>query len=240
MRMISFIRKNKLLMIVIVMYIILFIVMPAKAHQSVQNSIYYVIEMLQIMPVVFILTSILEAWVPKEVIMNGFGEKAGIKGSIFSFALGSLSAGPIYAAFPISKLLLSKGASITNIVIILSAWAVVKVPMLANEAKFLGLKFMGLRWILTTISIFIMAHLASMIVKKETIPVEAIADRNHGKIRIHEQYCIGCGICARISPGNFQIENKKARLRNSDNIVDNMENTKKLIEKCPVKAIRIQ
>ena len=31
---------------------------------------------------------------------------------------------------------LKKGASISNIVIILSAWAVIKVPMLANEAKF--------------------------------------------------------------------------------------------------------
>jgi len=41
---------------------------------------YYIIEMLQIMPVIFILTSIIEAWVPKEVIMKGFGEKAGIKG----------------------------------------------------------------------------------------------------------------------------------------------------------------
>lgn len=60
------------------------------------------------MPVVFILTSILEAWVPREVIMNIFGEKAGIKGSMMSFILGSLSAGPIYAAFPISKMLLKK------------------------------------------------------------------------------------------------------------------------------------
>ena len=43
--------------------------------------------MLEIMPVIFILTSIIEAWVHKEVIMNGFGEKAGIKGGIFSFLL---------------------------------------------------------------------------------------------------------------------------------------------------------
>jgi hypothetical protein len=78
--MIEIIKKNKLLAAVSLAYIFLFIAMPDKAYLSVKNSIYYIIEMLEIMPVIFILTSIIEAWVPKEVIMNGFGEKAGIKG----------------------------------------------------------------------------------------------------------------------------------------------------------------
>ena len=78
--MIEIIKKNKLLAAVSLAYIFLFIAMPDKAYLSVKNSIYYIIEMLEIMPLIFILTSIIEAWVPKEVIMNGFGEKAGIKG----------------------------------------------------------------------------------------------------------------------------------------------------------------
>jgi hypothetical protein len=41
--------------------------------------------------------------------------------------------------------------SISNIVIILSTWAVIKVPMLLNESKFLGTKIMFNRWVLTTV-----------------------------------------------------------------------------------------
>ena len=62
-------------------YLFLFIVMPDKGVKSVKNSMYYVIEMLEIIPVVFLLTSLIEAWVPREVILNSFGEDSGVKGS---------------------------------------------------------------------------------------------------------------------------------------------------------------
>lgn len=194
-------------------------------------------EMLQIMPVVFILTSILEAWVPKEMVMNSFGEKAALKGNVFSFLLGSLSAGPIYAAFPISKMLLKKGASITNIVIILSSWAVVKVPMLANEGKFLGIKFMGLRWVLTTISIFLMAYVTARLVKIESIPLIRV-DGDRG-LTIEDKYCIGCGICAAISPESFSMDNNKAKILKGDLTNESLEDISRAIEKCPSKAISL-
>ena len=120
MSIIKAIKKNKLLFVVVLAYIFLMIAMPQKALESGKNSMYYVKEMLQIMPVIFILTSLIEAWVPRETIMKGFGEGSGLKGSIFSFILGSFSAGPIYAAFPVCKILLKKGASVSNIVIILA------------------------------------------------------------------------------------------------------------------------
>ena len=71
MKIIEIFKKNKLLTAVSLAYVILFIAIPDKAYLSVKNSMYYIIEMLQIMPVIFILTSIIEAWVPKEVIMKG-------------------------------------------------------------------------------------------------------------------------------------------------------------------------
>lgn len=239
--MIEIIKKNKLLATVSLAYIFLFIAMPDKAYLSVKNSIYYIIEMLEIMPVIFILTSIIEAWVPKEVIMNGFGEKAGIKGGIFSFLLGSFSAGPIYAAFPICKMLLKKGASIANVVIILSAWAVIKVPMLANEAKFLGPNFMGLRWILTVISILIMSYLMTVFVKKEDIPVQE--ERDLGKvtgINIKEKYCIGCGLCEKLMPHYFKVVDKKAKWKESKLNETQINELKAIIDKCPVKAIDLK
>ena len=85
-----------------------------------------------------------------------------------------------------------KGASIANIVVILSAWAVIKIPMLANEAKFLGPKFMAVRWILTTVSIFIMAYVISTIVKKEDIQDAAANNKDEDAVSIKRQYCTGC------------------------------------------------
>src|SRR5690554_4756543 len=153
--------------------------------------------MLTIMPVIFLLTSLIEAWVPKKMIMEYLGDKSGLKGSFISILLGSISAGPIYAAFPVCKTLIKKGASISNIVVILSAWAVIKVPMLANEAKFLSPKFMATRWVFTTISIIIMGYIVSKLVKREDIPMEEEKIET-GKILVNEAYCIGCGVCEKL------------------------------------------
>lgn len=237
MSVVKLIKKNKLLFAVILSYLILWIALPGKALQSGQNSMYYVVEMLQIMPVIFILTSLIEAWVPRETIIKSFGENSGVKGSILSFLLGSFSAGPIYAAFPISKMLLQKGASISNIVIILSTWAVVKVPMLANEAKFLGPKFMAVRWVLTTIAIFIMSYLVSIFVKKKDMPIEKEMELEKGEVAVKEQYCIGCGACVKISPNTFEMVEGKAVVINGADLTSEKKDIKEAFEKCPTKAI---
>lgn len=169
---VSIIKKNKLLVFVVLVYIVIFAVSPGKAMESVKNSSYYLLEMLQVIPIIFLFTVVIEALIPKEVILRSFGENSGLKGNLLAFLLGSISAGPIYAAFPVSKALLGKGARVSNIVIILSTWAVIKVPMLANEAKFLGVNFMVVRWILTVIAIFIMAYTIDLIVKKKDLPVD--------------------------------------------------------------------
>lgn len=238
MKIVGIIKNNKLITIVSLTYILLFLAIPDKAYSSVKNSMYYIIEMLEIMPVIFILTSIIDAWVPKEVIMSGFGEKAGVKGSLFSFLLGSFSAGPIYAAFPVCKMLLKKGASITNVVIILSAWAVIKIPMLANEAKFLGAQFMAIRWILTVISILLMSYLVAIYVTKESIPIEEEEDLNlKNGIDLKVQYCIGCGLCEKLLPQHFQMIDKKAKCKEFILKNEQIDKLKSIINKCPVKAI---
>lgn len=234
--MMDIIKKNRFLVAVILIYLVLFMTNMEKASLSVGNSFYYIKEMLMIMPVIFLLTALIEAWVPKEMIMEYLGDESGLKGSFISLLLGSVSAGPIYAAFPVCKTLLKKGASISNIVVILSAWAVIKIPMLANEAKFLSPKFMATRWILTTISIIIMGYIISKLVKREDIPMEE--ERiEEGRLLIKEKYCIGCGICRELAPKYFKIENQKAIVINKDIEEQWEEKIRKAKEKCPANAI---
>ena len=215
--------------------------MPANALTSLSNSLYYVKEMLMIMPVILILTALITAWVPTDSIEKNLGKDSGFKGSLFSFLLGSFSAGPIYAAFPVCKALLSKGASISNIVILLSTWAVLKVPMLINESKFLGPEFMIVRWLLTTTSIFLMGYITSKFVRKEDLPANSL-DESSGENQLHiaQDYCIGCGICAKLAPRHFQMDHKKAKVISQDITDDDMVSITRSIEKCPAKIIRFK
>ncbi len=231
--MIKKIKNNLFIITLAVAYISLFFFNKPLVVDSLKNSIYYVKEMLIIMPVVFVLTALLDAWVNKETIMKYLGRDSKTKGVILSFVLGSVSAGPIYAAFPICVMLHKKGASVRNIVIILSAWAVVKVPMLINEVKFLGFSFMAVRWTLTIIAILIFSYISDKIVKDEDLLVDKAFE--DGEVSINIRACIGCGICTQTYPEYFSMENNKAVINDIEE-VDN-EKVDETIKACPVNAI---
>ena len=76
---------------------------------------------------------------------------------------------------------------------------------------------MAIRWVLTTISIFIMAYIISAIVKRYHPDGRCgqYRRRDHKQgdtLNIKEQCCIGCGICTKLSPDNFELVNGKARV----------------------------
>lgn len=190
--------------------------------------------MLIIMPVIFVLTALLDLWVPKDKIMQFLGREAKGKGLLLSFVIGSVSAGPIYAAFPMSIMLHKKGASIRNIIVILSSWAVIKIPMLLNEAKFLGPKFMIMRWILTVLSIIIFSWLADKIIKDEDI-----INKEEVKvgIEINKKACIGCSLCVKTYPQVFKMNGNKAFVKEYDVDTLNKDKLSEAVKVCPVKAI---
>lgn len=164
----KFLKKNKMLVLVALAYILLLMFDTEKAISSYNNSLYYVKEMLLVMPVVIIFTILISAWIPHKTIISHLGISSGIKGNILAVLIGMLSTGPIYAAFPIAGIIKQKGGSTQNVVIILSTWAVVKVPMLINEVKFLGFDFMITRWILTIFAIVIFAKITELIVDRRS------------------------------------------------------------------------
>ncbi len=234
MKTLSIMFKSKLLAFVVTVYTVVFFISSADAVKSLNNSIYYLIEMFQVLPVIFLFTVVIEVLVPKEIIIRGFGEGSGLRGNVLALLLGSISAGPIYAAFPISKTLLGKGASIANIVIILSSWAVIKVPMLANEVKFLGLNFMVIRWFLTVTAIFVMAFITGLIVKKNDLPVLM---KTAAAIEINESYCISCGLCARLFPEFIEMGPQGAQVIKTPKEKEATHYLIESVRKCPTNAI---
>lgn len=228
------IKKNFFPFLIAATYLVLFIFKPETGVSSVKNSSYYIIEMLQIMPVIFILTALLDMWIPKETIMKYLGTSSKIKGMLLSLLMGSVSAGPIYAAFPICTMLLKKGATIGNIVIIISSWAVIKLPMLLNEIKFLGFPFMAIRWILSVIAIFIFSFIINIIVKKEDLPQNQ--QQKKGLV-LHDQFCIGCSLCTKKYPELFIMQGKKATYLPSTSQLDK-DKLLGVCTACPAKAIQ--
>lgn len=227
-------KGNLFFILVVLTYALLSFLKPPMALESIKNSTYYIKEMLLIMPVIFILTALLDLWIPKEKIMQYLGRESKSKGAFLAFVIGSISAGPIYAAFPMCVMLHKKGASIRNIVIILSSWAVIKVPMLLNEAKFLGPKFMALRWLLTVLAIVIFSWLTDKIIKDEDLPQE---EKKELGVTINERACMGCTLCAKSYPALFQMKGNKAIVKTYEPNKLDKELLISVIKVCPVKAI---
>ena len=167
--MIKAIKKNKINSITFLFYVIVFFYNKELFFKGLLNSWGFIREMLEILPAVMIISGLIGVWVPKEVIIKNFGKDSGVKGKLISVFIGSVSAGPIYAAFPFAQTLLTKGASISNIVIIISSWAVMKIPMLIVEAKFLGLTFAASRYLLTLPGILLLGYLVKGFVSREEL-----------------------------------------------------------------------
>ena len=192
--MIKFLKKYKLITVAVLAYLVTLIVSPDIFMNAIKQNGSFLLEMLEILPPIMIISSLISVWVPNEVIVKGFGNTSGFKGKLFSILIGAFSAGPIYAGFPVAKTLFDKGASVGNVVIILSAWAVVKVPMYLVETSFLGASFANTRYLLTIPLIIILGTLMQRIVKRKDIPVSDL-DGEIAEIynKLPQRHCGACG-----------------------------------------------
>ncbi|MBN1147977.1 MAG: permease [Anaerolineales bacterium] len=132
---------------------------PAQAAPVIRNTWDYFVEMVVILIPVAVLMGLFEVWVPKQLIGKYLGRESGWKGIFLAFLFGNAPTGPLYVAFPISAMLLKKGASPLNLVVFLNTWAAIKIPQLLVETKFLGPSFMLVRLALTVPAAIIMGWL---------------------------------------------------------------------------------
>jgi len=150
-----------------VIMIALWVAFPSKRGEVAEETWNFLVEMITILPAVMILMGIFTVWVSREKVVLYLGKKSGLKGIFLSIIFGSLPTGPLYAAFPLAQSLLKKGASVTNIVIFLSAWACIKIPQELVELQFLGIKFMSLRLALTIIFVSLMGFSIEKIIQNK-------------------------------------------------------------------------
>jgi len=163
----STIKRYRPLLVILVIGILVYIFLPENGDKATRTIVYSLKEMAMIIPPIFILLGFLDVFVPKETIIKYMGEKSGIIGIIMAIFLGSVAAGPLYAAFPIASVFMKKGVKFSNIVLFIGAWSTTKIPMILFEMTSLGLKFALVRLGLSLVGIFAIAYVLNHIISPE-------------------------------------------------------------------------
>ena len=127
----------------------------------------FLIEMITIIPFLFILIGLFDVWFPKEILEKHMGKESGVKGIFLVILLAMLQAGPLYGAFPVAYILYKKGASVKNIFIYLGAFASMKIPMLGIEIGYLGIKFTILRTLISLPLFILIGYIMEKMVGKD-------------------------------------------------------------------------
>ena len=172
-----FLKRYKFFLFLTIINILLILFCPVVGSTSIEISIKSLMEMFIIVPPIFLLLGLFDVWVPRETIIRLMGENSGLLGISLALLLGSFSAGPLYAAFPVAAVLMNKGSKFSNILIFVGAWATTKIPMLLFEAGSMGWSFMLTRLLINLPGIIIMAYVVEMFVsykEKELIYQEGL------------------------------------------------------------------
>ncbi len=127
------------------------------------------LQMISVLPPIMLLLGLIDVWIPRETLVKYMGDNSGILGIFFSMMLGSLAAGPMYAAFPFTALLLKKGAKFSNIIIFMNSWCVTKISTLLFEVSSLGFKFTFIRLLIDIPGVILMGYLVYYFMDKKSL-----------------------------------------------------------------------
>jgi len=156
--MIEQVRRYRFFLILLLINLAILYLHPEIGWQSLRITGDTLLEMLAVLPPIFLLLGLLDVWVDREAMMKLMGENSGWLGISLAFLLGSAAAGPLYAAFPIAGVLIRKGAKLANVLIFIGAWSTTKIPMLLFEASAMGWKFMVVRFAVDIPGIALIAY----------------------------------------------------------------------------------
>jgi len=155
-----------LILVVIADIIVLFMNRDLGIRVAV-NTGSHILQMLAVLPPIFILIGLLDVWVPREQFMRYMGEESKMIGVALSVLLGAAAAGPLYAAFPLAAIMIQKGVKFSNILIFLGAWSTMKIPMFLFEITSLGSSFATTRWLVSLVGIIVMSVIINRLISDD-------------------------------------------------------------------------
>lgn len=171
-------QRYKTFLVLVFINLLLVMFKPEVGLESVSISIENIQEVFMTLPPIFVLLGLLDIWVPRETMIKLMGDKSGLLGITIAFLLGSVAAGPLYAAFPIAGVLLRKGSKFTNILVFIGAWSTTKIPLMLFEASSMGWKFMLTRFFVDIPGIILIAYITEkMITSQEKVFIYENAEK---------------------------------------------------------------
>lgn len=163
------IKRYAFFLISLEVLLIIYLFHPAIAIKTVKSASSSFIQMLVVLPPIMILLGLIDVWVPRETLMKYMGNDSGIIGIFLAMAIGSIAAGPMYAAFPFTAVLIKKGVKFSNVIIFMNAWCVTKISTLLFEISALGYKFTIARLIIDIPGVIIMGYLVYHLMGKDEL-----------------------------------------------------------------------
>ncbi len=155
----SYLKRYRFFLVLLAVNILVAFLYPEIGRKSMDITWDNMLEMLSVIPPIFILLGLLDVWVQKDIMIKLMGEKSGFIGIAIALFMGSAAAGPLYAAFPVAGILLKKGSKLSNVLIFIGAWSTTKIPMLLFEATAMGWQFMAARFLINIPGIFLIAFM---------------------------------------------------------------------------------
>ena len=136
----SWLKQNWLVLVVLIGLAAAAIVAPARALKSVTVGVQTFIGVGAILFAVFVFMGMFSVWVREDQVAKHLGKESGLKGLIYGAALGTIYHGPQVSVFPFLRTMLDKGARLSVVVAVVSAYAI-KLPMIPFELALLGVRF---------------------------------------------------------------------------------------------------
>lgn len=165
--MMRIINRYRFFLILAALNIALLIIYPSIGQKSISITGKNALEMIAILPPIFVLLGLLDVWIERGTMIKLMGEKSGLLGVAIAFFLGSAAAGPLYAAFPIAGVLLDKGSKFSNVLIMIGAWSTTKIPQLLFEASSMGWQFTITRFLVNLPGIALIAYITERFLSDE-------------------------------------------------------------------------
>lgn len=154
----TWLRKDFLVALVLGLYAWAFWASPAKAFSALKTAGATALSVSLIIMSVFSMLGLFGVLVDKQAIGRRLGRKANLKTLLAATAFGTVLIGPVYAVFPLLKALREHGARWSVIAAIITASAI-KLPMVPLESRFLGWRFSATRMGLVVVSALLMGLL---------------------------------------------------------------------------------
>ena len=148
--------------LMLMIYVVLFAVMPEKAIAAFKSSGKIFLNIIIPLGFVFILLVVFNLFLKPAHIIKFFGKKSGIKGIMLSSIAGIMSMGPVYAWYPLLRELREKGAANSLMAIFINSRAV-KPFLLPVMISYFGLRYVIVLTVVTMTGTIVAGYITGVL-----------------------------------------------------------------------------